>query len=119
EAVLRRSPERPADVHQIELDGLVIDLDRLEVRFPRGRTELSEREAELLRYLAANAGRAVSRDELLRRVWGLDPQGVTTRTIDMHVTRLREKLHDNPADPRIVLTVRGKGYMFTRAAGPA
>jgi len=119
EAVLRRSPERPADVHQIELDGLVIDLDRLEVRFPRGRTELSEREAELLRYLAANAGRAVSRDELLRRVWGLDPQGLTTRTIDMHVTRLREKLHDNPADPRIVLTVRGKGYMFARAAGPA
>lgn len=115
EAVLRRSPERPADVHEIELAGRTIDLARLEIRFsPHGRVELSEREAELLRYLAINAGRAISRDELLQRVWGLDPRGVTTRTIDMHVTRLREKLQDNPADPRFVLTVRGKGYMFAR-----
>lgn len=118
EAVLRRSPERPADLHTVELAGCTIDLDRLEVRFaPDGRVELSEREAELLRYLAVNAGRAISRDELLQRVWGLDPQGVTTRTIDMHVTRLREKLRDNSADPRIVLTVRGKGYMFARTNG--
>ena len=66
-------------------------------------------------YLACHAGRAVSRDELLARVWGLNPAGITTRTIDMHIARLREKLHDDKGNPRIVLTVRGQGYML--AAG--
>ena len=90
-----------------------LDLARFEVRFTGGeRAELSDKEAELLRYLAGHAGRAISRDELLRRVWQIDPKGVSTRTIDMHITRLREKLHDDSEVPRIVLTVRGKGYMF-------
>ena len=58
------------------------------------------------------AGRAISRREILSRVWRLDPVGVDTRTIDMTVARLREKLRDDPASPRLLLTVRGKGYMF-------
>ncbi|MFG0319294.1 MAG: response regulator transcription factor [Planctomycetota bacterium JB042] len=113
EAVLRRSAERPTDVDRLELDGRVVDLKRHEVCFDDGRrSELSARELELLRYLAANPGRAVSRDELLRNVWRVDPRGVETRTIDMHVVRLREKLGDDPSRPSVVLTVRGKGYMF-------
>jgi len=113
EAVLRRSPERPQDVNRIELPQGVADLARSEVRFRDGeRVELSEKEVELLRYLAANPGRTISRDELLLRVWGISPHGLPTRTIDMHVTRLREKLRDDPAEPAIVLTVRGKGYMI-------
>ena len=113
EAVLRRSPERPREISQIRFTGGTADLPRFEVRFTNGeRVELSEKEAELLRYLASNDGRAISRDELLRRVWQIDPRGVSTRTIDMHITRLREKLRDDPNQPRIVLTVRGKGYMF-------
>jgi DNA-binding response OmpR family regulator len=113
EAVLRRSAERPTDVSQIGFPGGTIDLARREVRFAKsGRAELSEREAELLRYLAANAGRAVARDELLANVWRIPPRGVSTRTIDMHITRLREKLHDDSAEPKVLLTVRGKGYMF-------
>jgi DNA-binding response OmpR family regulator len=118
EAVLRRSPERPRDVVQIAFPGGTADLARSEIRFDDGeRAELSEKEVELLRYLAANAGRAISRDELLLRVWQISPRGLATRTIDMHVTRLREKLRDNPAEPRVVLTVRGKGYMFADAVG--
>ena len=124
EALLRRSPERPRDVGCIELPGAVADLARCEVRFTDGvRCELAEKEVDVLRYLAANAGRAISRDELLLRVWQLNPRGLSTRTIDMHVARLREKLRDNSAEPRIVLTVRGKGYMFATpdafAAPPA
>ncbi len=112
-AVLRRSAERPADISIVHFTGGTIDLERREVRFSkRGRAELSEREAELLRYLAINSGRAVAREELLANVWRIAPQGVSTRTIDMHVTRLREKLRDDPAEPKILLTVRGKGYMF-------
>lgn len=113
EAVLRRSPERPRPVEVIECDGLVVDLARREIRHADGdRVELSEKEAELAAYLAAHAGRAISREELLRRVWRLDPRGVTTRTIDMHVMRLREKLRDDTAAPRRVLTVRGQGYAW-------
>jgi DNA-binding response OmpR family regulator len=113
EAVLRRSPERPRDIVQLSFPGGTVDLARSEIRFGDGeRVELSEKEVELLRYLAANAGRAISRDELLLRVWQISPRGLATRTIDMHVTRLREKLRDDPAEPRVVLTVRGKGYMF-------
>ena len=116
EAVLRRSPERPRPVELIECDGLVVDLARREIRHADGgRVELSEKEAELAAYLAAHAGRAISREELLRRVWRLDPRGVTTRTIDMHVMRLREKLRDDTAAPRRVLTVRGQGYAWAAA----
>jgi DNA-binding response OmpR family regulator len=113
EAVLRRSPERPSDVEHVEIPGGTADFARREVRFGDGqRCELSEREIELLRYLANNAGRAVAREELLANVWRISPQGLSTRTIDMHVARLREKLRDDPTDPQVVLTVRGKGYMF-------
>jgi two-component system, OmpR family, alkaline phosphatase synthesis response regulator PhoP len=110
DAVLRRSPERPSDVHRIEIPGGEVDLDRRQVRFTGGSTEeLSEREAEVLRYLAANAGRIVSRDELLSRVWGVNPRAIETRTVDVHVAKLREKLRDG-SPPRLLTTVRGTGY---------
>ncbi|HUT88277.1 MAG TPA: response regulator transcription factor [Thermoguttaceae bacterium] len=113
EAVLRRSPERPSQLARIEIPGGQIDLARHEVRFDDGRrAELSEREIDLVRYLASHGGRAVAREELLANVWRISPKGITTRTIDMHVARLREKLRDDPARPAILLTVRGKGYMF-------
>src|SRR3954465_10053111 len=113
EAVLRRSPERPTDVASVPFPGGVADLQRCEARFDDGgRVELSEKEVELLRYLAQNAGRAISRAETLSRVWRIDPRGGETRTIDMHVARLREKLRDDPHEPRVILTVRGKGYVL-------
>jgi DNA-binding response OmpR family regulator len=113
QAVLRRSPERPEEVAKVKVPGGVADFARREIRFRDGaREELSEREVTLLRYLAANPGRAISREEILTRVWRLDPRGIETRTIDMHVARLREKLRDQADQPAIILTVRGKGYMF-------
>jgi len=113
EAVLRRSPERPSDVKKVNIPGAVVDLGRSEVKFKDGtRNELSEKEVELLGYLARNRGRAISRNEILQRVWRIEPRGTDTRTIDMHIARLREKLRDDPAEPGIILTVRGKGYMF-------
>ncbi len=113
EAVLRRSPERPNAVTRIRLPEGVADLARCEVRFKNGkRSELSEREVELLRYLAGHAGRAISREEILQRVWRLDPKRLETRTIDMHIANLRDKLDDDPNQPKVLLTVRGKGYML-------
>ena len=116
-AVLRRSAERPTHVGLVEVGGRTIDFERREVRMPDGETRLlSEKEAATLRYLAASPGRAVSRDELLQSVWGLDPRGLHTRTVDVHVARLREKLDDDPAAPSVVVTVRAKGYMLARGA---
>ncbi len=117
EAVLRRSPERPQPVADSVIPGGNVDYERREIRFDDGaRAELSEREVELLRYLAANPGRAISRDEILQRVWRLDPRHVETRTIDVHIANLRAKLRDDGAAPRVVLTVRGKGYMLAHAS---
>jgi DNA-binding response OmpR family regulator len=107
EAVLRRSAERPRLSGTVELPGCAVDLERREVTRDGRTSELSQREAELLRYLASARGHPVSRDELLQRVWGLDPRGITTRTIDMHIARLREKLGGD-----VVRTVRGQGYML-------
>lgn len=116
DAVLRRSAERPRDVAAVDVAGRRIDLERREVTRPDGtRHLLSEKETELFGYLARSPGRAVAREELLRSVWGIDPRGVSTRTVDMHVARLREKLGDDAAHGEVIVTVRAKGYML--AAG--
>ncbi|MFV1964734.1 MAG: response regulator transcription factor [Pirellulaceae bacterium] len=115
-AVLRRSAERPIDVAEATIPGGMVDFSRSEIRFADGRREdLSARECELMRYLVNNPGRTISRDELLRGVWRLEPRGISTRTIDMHVARLREKLGDDSNAPQVILTVRGQGYMLGRA----
>jgi DNA-binding response OmpR family regulator len=117
EAVLRRSPGRPMDVKELPIHGGCVDFARCEVRFEDGgREELSDRERDLLRYFACHGNRAISRDELLANVWQIDTRGVTTRTIDMHVARLREKLRDTDGEARVLLTVRGKGYMLAKKA---
>jgi len=109
EAVLRRSPGRPSNVTKLQLGAGVVDFERCEISFAAGDcVELSARELELLRYLARHASRAVPREELLANVWQIDARGVNTRTIDMHVARLREKLREEGA----LVTVRGKGYML-------
>lgn len=113
EAVLRRSPARPEAPREVPVPGGVLDFGQRELRFEDGgTTPLSEREAELLRFLVTHAGRAVTRDEILAQVWRLNPDAVETRTVDMHVARLREKLRDDAGAPRIILTLRGRGYQF-------
>lgn len=113
DAVLRRSPSRPTDVAELSLPGGLVDFARCEARFDDGaRVELSEREQQLLRYLARHAGRTVPRQELLENVWQIDARGVSTRTVDMHVARLREKLRDDSEEPQVLVTVRGRGYML-------
>lgn len=117
EAVLRRSMGRPVDVPGARLGRAVIDFSRREVRWSeRERGELSETESAILSYLVSHRRRAVSREELLTKVWGIDTQGLETRTVDMHIARLRTKLRDPSGRnvPEAILTVRAQGYM----AGP-
>ncbi|MHC4990388.1 MAG: response regulator transcription factor [Planctomycetota bacterium] len=113
EAVLRRSPERPADIAMLQVGSGCIDLQRREVRGEDGTIRsVSQREADILRYLAANRERAIDRRELLHRVWGLNPRGLQTRTVDMQIARLRDKLQESFPGTSVILTVRSKGYML-------
>jgi DNA-binding response OmpR family regulator len=114
EAVLRRSVDRPADVTAARLGHALIDFERREIRWSeQSRGELSETESAVLSFLVANRQRAVSREELLTRVWGIEPHGLETRTIDMHIARLRTKLRDPSGrqTPEAIVTVRATGYM--------
>jgi DNA-binding response OmpR family regulator len=113
DAVLRRSSEREVGKEQFVFTDGKVDFSRREVSLDDGgRHELSERESDLLKYLVSNPGRAVAREELLLRVWRIDPKNIETRTIDMHVAHLREKLGSDGQS--VVLTVRGKGYMVAK-----
>lgn len=113
EAVLRRTPGRPLDLKEVKLPCGVADLSSGQARFNDGQSvELTPKEVELLRYLACNGGRVIGREEVLMRVWGIAAKGVTTRTIDMHITRLRAKLRDGEGTRQLIRTVRGRGYAF-------
>ncbi|MCU0795963.1 MAG: response regulator transcription factor [Akkermansiaceae bacterium] len=113
EAVLRRTCERAAPEDRRKWAGGLIDFSTGEVEFGDGGCEvLSDREASLLRYLMDAGGRVVSKEEILRQLWGLDPAKVETRTLDMHVMHLRTKLRDRSAEK--LVTVRGKGWRFCR-----
>ena len=112
-AVLRRTPGRSSRTPRFAVPGGQADIERMTVRFDDGETcDLSEREMELLHYLAVNGGRVISRDEILLHVWQVRPRGVETRTIDMHVARLRDKLGAGRPAGEAIKTVRGKGYLF-------
>lgn len=88
---------------------LTLDLDRREVRKDEQVIELPARLFDLLAYLARHRGIVITRGRLLERVWGYEDAG-DTRTVDVHVRWLREKIEDDPANPRLILTVRGVGY---------
>src|SRR5580658_5368428 len=93
EAILRRTMKPVPEMRLVEVGGGTIDLHRREVRWSdSARAVLSETEAALLKYLVCNRERAVSREELLSRVWGIGTAGLETRAVDMHVARLRAKL---------------------------
>ena len=122
EAVLRRAPHREPEVAVAKLGHARLDLNRGEVRWGKSdAAELSETEVALLRYLLTHRERTVSRDELLTWVWGISPEHLETRTIDMHIARLRAKLHDPSGKhvPDAVITVRSRGYMASPDLLPA
>ena len=113
EAVLRRSAERPSDLRELQLADRTVHLELGRVLLPNGDGHrLSDLETRLLRYLAVNRGRPVDRKELLQRVWGGNAREMETRAVDMHVRRLREKIEQDAANPTLIVTVRGKGYML-------
>jgi len=112
EALLRRQPPRPrpgSDIYQF--GRVVVDLRRAEVRRDGQPVDLSAREFKLLRHFIEHPGATLSRDELLSDVWGYDEMPLT-RTVDVHVAGLRQKIERNPKSPEFIVTVHGLGYKF-------
>ncbi len=111
EALGRRRDPAPEGPQLIECAGCQIDLGRCEARLNGQSIPLTSREADILRWLYQHRSRAVSRSELLEVVWG-SPGDLQTRTVDMTIANLRQKIERDPAQPRIVVTVKGLGYAW-------
>lgn len=112
-ALLRRAsmPAAGPSAAVIERGGLEIDTDKRAARKNGRPVDLTAREFDLIELFIKNPGRVYSRDNLLNLVWGYDYQG-DERTVDVHIRRLREKIEDNPATPRLIITKWGVGYYF-------
>lgn len=109
-AVLRRSKHWSSDdQHLIELGELSVRPAARVVALRGENIPLTPKEFDLLEYLVRNCGRVVPRERILERVWGED-EYIDPRTLDVHIRWLREKLEENPSEPKRILTVRGEGY---------
>ena len=113
EALLRRvQKENRIPVRTFQFGAVAVDFERGEVRVGDQPVSLAAKELQLLRYLVDNRERVVPREEILQNVWEYNSD-VSSRTIDVHVVWLRQKLEKNPQLPEHIRTVRGKGYRFT------
>ncbi|HEX8799006.1 MAG TPA: response regulator transcription factor [Terriglobales bacterium] len=110
-AVLRRSPVVPQDQDRRSFGEVEVDFRKCRVLKSGKAIDISSKEFELLKYFIVHSGETLSRDRLLEDVWGYDNYP-TTRTVDTHLVRLRQKLEPNPDQPQYFLTVHGTGYRF-------
>ncbi|MDL9981073.1 response regulator transcription factor [Microbacterium sp. ASV49] len=112
-AVLRRSAALEADLDERVLAGgrVTLDIDRHTVAVDGSEIAMPLKEFELLEVLMRNAGRVLTRGQLIDRVWGTDYFG-DTKTLDVHIKRIRSRIEENPGEPVMLVTVRGLGYRF-------
>ena len=110
-AVLRRTSVLPKDLDQHTFGDVEVDLRRCRVLRSGKALDVSSKEFELLKYFICHPGETLSRHQLLEDVWGYEHYP-TTRTVDTHLVRLRQKLEPNPEQPQYFLTVHGTGYRF-------
>jgi two-component system alkaline phosphatase synthesis response regulator PhoP len=110
-AVLRRSKTTPKEQEKYAFGEVEVNLKSCQVSRSGKDLEFSSKEFELLKYFLCHPGEALTRDRLLEDVWGYD-RFPTTRTVDAHIVRLRQKVEPKPEEPRFILTVHGTGYKF-------
>jgi two-component system alkaline phosphatase synthesis response regulator PhoP len=111
EAKLRRAPSKPHPAEGHQFGDIRVDFRRAEVTRGNAPLELSAREFQLLRYFIEHRGATLTREELLNEVWGYNAMP-STRTVDVHVAWLRQKIEPTPRHPQYILTVHGMGYKF-------
>jgi DNA-binding response OmpR family regulator len=108
---------QPQALDQIHLDPYEVDLNESVVKKPdEENVPLTAREVELIRYLLPRNNRPISRDELLEKVWRYE-YSTNTRTVDVHISKLRAKIEEHPDDPKYLVTLHGVGYMLKLPAG--
>jgi DNA-binding response OmpR family regulator len=112
EAVLRRTSKSPEAVEQVSFGDVEMNFKTFEASKAGRAIELSPREFKMMKYFVEHRGEVVTRDQLLDHVWGYEGLPLT-RTVDMHIAKLRQKIEDTPSDPRHVITVHRVGYKFT------
>jgi len=113
EALLRRSSVGARKkLKTFEFHGIHVDFNKAELSKNGTAVALSERECRLLQHLIESDGEVVTRDELLQEVWGYS-EAPMTRTVDVHIAWLRQKVEEDPANPRFIVTVHGQGYRFS------
>ena len=110
-AVMRRAQTVPKERERYSFSDVEVNLRSCQVSRAGQDLEFSSKEFELLKYFVCHPGETLSRDRLLEEVWGYD-KFPTTRTVDAHIVRLRQKLEPRPEEPRFILTVHGTGYKF-------
>jgi len=108
---LRRHEGRGGRDALLRFGDVEVDFEKHEATRCTARVELTGKEFDVLRMLAEHRGKIVTRDQLLEEVWGYE-HFPTTRTVDNHILRLRQKLEENPSDPRYILSIYGEGYKF-------
>jgi len=120
-AVLRRTNLKQSDLNLslnqnvLQFGTLLIDTNKRQVFKRKKRIKLTEMEFSLLELLVTKAGERLSRSTILDRVWGYTPERyLDTRVVDVHISRLRSKLEEDPSNPDLIITARGTGYMFQR-----
>jgi two-component system alkaline phosphatase synthesis response regulator PhoP len=111
EALLRRTAKRGEGLDVYRFADVQVDFRRLEATKGGAPIELSPREFEIMKYFIEHRGEVVSRDRLLDVVWGYENFPLT-RTVDMHIAKLRQKIEDTPGNPRHIITVHRSGYKF-------
>ena len=111
-AVLRRTDPARAVGRTFDFADLNVDIPALKVRREDKDIEISKREAAIIQYFAANPNRVIDRDELYKEVWNETMTELGTRTVDMHIAKLRSKIERDAANPQIIKTVRGAGYKY-------
>jgi DNA-binding response OmpR family regulator len=111
-AVLRRTDPAKSIGRSFTFGPVQIDIAALRVTVNNRQTSISKREAQIIRYFAANPNRVISRDELYQKVWNESMDDIETRTVDMHIAKLRAKIEQDHNEPTIIKTVRGAGYIY-------
>jgi DNA-binding response OmpR family regulator len=112
EAVLRRTSKTAEAIEQLRFGDVEMCFKNFEARKAGRAIELSPREFKIIKYFVEHRGEVVTRDQLLDAVWGYDSLPLT-RTVDMHIAKLRQKIEELPSDPRYIITIHRVGYKFT------
>jgi len=111
-AMLRRTDPARAVGQMFRFADLDVDIAGLKIKRSEDEIEISKREAAIVQHFAANPNRIISREELYKAVWNETMSELGTRTVDMHIAKLRGKIEQNAAEPQIIKTVRGAGYKY-------